>query len=305
MKKIIILLVCIFLMGCTNNENGKTGQPLETDQESPPTVTSLDKKTFKVIRQVELENSEIVGHEISYHVDGLNITGFEVRPSSIEGLKYPLLIYNRGGNNGFAQISDKTVSFLLAKFAEEDFVVLASQYRGSHTEGKDEFGGQDLNDINRLIEMAYDLAYVDTDRIYMLGASRGSVMTLQLLRNRDDIRAAATIGTVSNVESLYYEREDAMKSVLVDCIGGTPEALIKEYENRSAVYWADEVEAPLLLLHGGNDRSVPPLQAITLKEKLDVFGKTSKLIVYENDSHILEENINDAIKEIIEWFKSH
>ena len=53
-------------------------------------------------------------------------------------------------------------------------MVLASQYRGNDGgQGKEEFGGSDINDVLNLIPLAESISFMNADRIVMLGFSRG------------------------------------------------------------------------------------------------------------------------------------
>ena len=66
---------------------------------------------------------------IVYMSDGLRIAGFVVAPRDAAAHPRPLLIFNRGGNRSFGQlVFGDLVDF--AHWAQQGFVVVASQYRG-------------------------------------------------------------------------------------------------------------------------------------------------------------------------------
>ena len=91
--------------------------------------------------------------EISYRSDGLRIAGYILRPIGVNR-KLPAVIYNRGGNRHFGAVRDRTLAFLKG-FARSGYVVLASQYRGGPgSEGRDRFGGDDVNDVLNLVKVA-------------------------------------------------------------------------------------------------------------------------------------------------------
>jgi len=61
---------------------------------------------------------------------------------------YPCVIYNRGGNRDFGGLLVAHGAITLGKLAKEGYVVIASQYRGNGgSEGQEEFGGKDVNDL--------------------------------------------------------------------------------------------------------------------------------------------------------------
>ena len=55
---------------------------------------------------------------------------------------------------------------------------------------------------------------------------------------------------------------------------GTPEENPDLYDERSPVNYVDEVSAPLLMVHGVNDRRVPVSQARIFRDALDEHGYT-------------------------------
>ena len=82
---------------------------------------------------------------IIYASDGLRIAGFLLAPPGPG--PFPCLIYNRGGNREFGSIDDRVVVNLLYLIASWDYLDVASQYRGAcGSEGRDEFGGADVDD---------------------------------------------------------------------------------------------------------------------------------------------------------------
>jgi len=98
-------------------------------------------------------------------------------PAPLAPGKYPCLISNRGGHEDYSAI-DETVLGSLAKLASEGWVIAASQYRGGPgSEGRDELGGGDVDDVLNLIPLLESEPKADPTRIGMLGSSRGGMMT--------------------------------------------------------------------------------------------------------------------------------
>lgn len=81
--------------------------------------------------------------------------------------------------------------YLLAKVG---FVVIASDYRFHGPTGKrDEWGGVDVNDVLNLVPALKSLDFVDSERLYMLGLSRGGTETYIALKRGAPVKAAAVI----------------------------------------------------------------------------------------------------------------
>src|SRR5262249_39402 len=75
---------------------------------------------------------------------------------------------------------------------------------------------------------------------------------------------------------------------------------------RSAVYWPEQINVPVLILHGGADwRADPMSQALDLAKKLQELGKKYELVIYAADDHGLSLNRPDSDRRIVGWFKKH
>jgi dipeptidyl aminopeptidase/acylaminoacyl peptidase len=112
------------------------------------------------------------------------------------GDRLPCLIFNRGGNRGFGALTDGYAAMVLGKLATWGYVVAASQYRGNAGgEGREEFGGADLQDVLHLIPLLESLPQADTSRLGMYGWSRGGLMTyLALTKTTASARRSSAAG---------------------------------------------------------------------------------------------------------------
>src|SRR5258706_1306862 len=115
--------------------------------------------------------------QIKYMSDGLKVVGFIWKPINTGARKLPLIILNHGGNREFSKLTPWQ-QFGYYNYVSNGFVVIGSQYRGiDGGEGKEEFGGADVNDVLNIIPLARSLGYVDMNNVFMLGWSRGAMMT--------------------------------------------------------------------------------------------------------------------------------
>lgn len=243
---------------------------------------------------------------IQYLSDGLRVSGFLWKPKVTKGAPRPLIIYNRGGNREFGAVTPWYWSGFHV-FLENGFVVLASQYRGNDGgEGREEFGGADVRDVLNLIPLARSLGYVDMNNVFMLGASRGGMMTYLALKQGMHVNAAAAIGGLADLVSSTKERPELLTHVYAELIPDFDKRADEALRERSAVYWADRINVPLLIMHGGSDwRANPVTQALAFGQKLQEQHKTYELIVYANDNHGLLLNRSASEKQIIDWFKRY
>jgi dipeptidyl aminopeptidase/acylaminoacyl peptidase len=66
-------------------------------------------------------------------------------------------------------------------------------------EGKDEFGGRDVDDVMALLPIIDGIQEADASRIGMFGMSRGSIMTYRAVVRSRRIKAVAITGGVSDL----------------------------------------------------------------------------------------------------------
>lgn len=259
---------------------------------------------FSLDKELCFEDNQIEIYHITYMSDGLKVKGYLAQPKA-SGI-YPAIIYNRGGNLEFGKLSCATLTF----FATNGFVAIGSQYRGNDGgQGREEFGGEDINDVMNLIPILQTLPNVDASKIGMVGFSRGGMMTYlalkeQTLRGLDDIKAACTVGGMADLFLMAENRQSMVTEVFIPLIGGTPSQIPQEYEARSATYWADKINVPLLIQHGEADWRVSVEEARKLAQELEKYGKNYKLITYPDDDHGLSRH-NGGLYEIFSWLSEH
>lgn len=249
---------------------------------------------------------------VSYMSGGHVISGYVVQAKQPpDSGKRPLLVYNRGGNRSFGKIESLQLFRELLPMAKAGYVVVASQYRGS-TEGDvrkvgvDEFGGKDVDDVMRLIDLSLALPGVDADNIFMLGASRGGMMNYLVARKRSDIRAMATIAAPTDLlAGLQWrpEMEHVYKELIPDYAKNKEAAL----KSRSALLWVEHLPAGLavLSLHGEADDRVNVSDSHAVANRMEQLKRPHKLVVYPGDDHGLQKNRGPARQEILGWFRQH
>ena len=260
--------------------------------------------------------------EMSYASDGLSVHGLLIKPKAPGTRKWPAIIFNRGGNGDLGRITDNgqpcggmtNTSCLdvadLYFLAKEGFVVIASdyRYRGASVK-RDEWGGGEVDDVLNLVPALKSLEYVDADRLYMLGLSRGGTMAYLAIKRGIAVKAAAVIGGVTDVKAWVDARPEMGIVKGNEFIDGFAN-IWPDYEHRaeeyyrarSAVYWADQINLPVVILHSRTDRMVPVTQALRMAEALQENGKVYALRIYDHDGHPLPQNRDDRNRLIVDWF---
>jgi dipeptidyl aminopeptidase/acylaminoacyl peptidase len=242
---------------------------------------------------------------IVYSSGGLRVAGFVYRPARIApGAVMPAVVYNRGGNRDYGAI-DAWDKVIFHRLAESGYVVLASQYRGGGgSEGLDEFGGADVEDVLSLFPLARALGYVDMSNVFMMGFSRGGMMTYLAIRAGAPIRAAAVVGGVSDLAALaaYRPRFLALWASLWPSFSRDAGDQMAE---RSAIHWPERLDKPLLLLHGAGDERVPVDQSLRLAEALRESGRVVEVRVFPGEGHEIGRHSRERDERVIGWFRAH
>lgn len=241
---------------------------------------------------------------ITYKSDGLAVKGIIAKPKKIEGT-LPVIIYHRGGSNDTGKMTVQTLKNKFYFWVKQGYIVIASQYRGvDGGQGKDELGGAECADARNLFNVIKELPYADSNDIYMLGHSRGSMMALMALRGQPPVKAAVLIAPVTDYFSFEKQRPD-LEALLNTIIPGMPGNKQEAYTHRSAVCWADEISVPLLIMHGDADTTCDLSQSVALVNALEKHGKQYKLIIYPGGDHHLIDYQDDINQQALEWFVTH
>lgn len=243
-----------------------------------------------------------------YMVDGNKVKGFIIQPKNITE-KLPVVIYNRGGNGNYGGVVFASMVRNLFPIAEQGFVIIGSQYRGTFSKdkgGDDEFGGKDVNDVTALFKLIPSIASANKNRIGMFGISRGGMQTYLSLKQTNQAKAVAVISGVSDLSIGLAERP-AMEKVYKKRIPNYNDNKQTELEKRSVLKWLDKIpqDVPILLLHGTADKRVAVEQSITLAAALNKAKMPNKLVLYPEDNHGLVRNKEQATQEIVAWFKKY
>jgi dipeptidyl aminopeptidase/acylaminoacyl peptidase len=246
---------------------------------------------------------------ITYLSDGLRVVGYLWRPAAVrDGDRLPLLVFHRGGALEDSKLRPNT-QFGFDRFVRAGYVVIGTQYRGNDGgEGREEFGGADVRDVLAVMRVGQALPYVDPQRVFALGYSRGGMMALLAARAGAPYLAIATVGAPTDLRGAHAGGGGtaaigslATARRLIPGLDADPGAALSA---RSAAAWAGELRAPVLILHGGADPIVSAAaHALPFAARLRDAGKTHDLVVYDGDTHGLQLRGRERDERILEWFR--
>jgi dipeptidyl aminopeptidase/acylaminoacyl peptidase len=190
----------------------------------------------------------------------------------------PLIVNPHGGPRAADYRSfDLYSQVLLAR----GYSVLQVNYRGSTGRGREfvellyeDWGGDEQADVAAGVRhvLRYN-DWLDADRVAVFGGSYGGYSAFMQLLQYPDLYAAGVgwIG-VTDLGDMFENTMPHFRTELLEKQLGTPEENPRLYDERSPVNLVESLSAPLLIVHGVNDRRVPISQARLLREALTEAG---------------------------------
>ncbi len=248
---------------------------------------------------------------ITYLSDGLKVKGYIAYPAELEQ-KYPCIIWNRGGFGNKGAIDEFTAKGIFGQLASWGYVVFASQFRGNAGgDGKDSFGGDDINDVLNLIPLAEELDFVERVKWGIEGWSRGGMMTylaLTKVKNRFDgaisFSCAIITGGIANLRC-NSDESPFMRRLYEETMGAYPDAEFKsKCESRSIINFPERLpkETPLLIMHGTKDNRVLPHDSLDLSYLLLKHDIPYRLVMLEGGDHFMRKHRNEVDEMRRKWY---
>ncbi len=267
-------------------------------------------KTF--ISEIALSSPEEITFTSS---DGLEIQGWLLRPYGFqEGKKYPFVLEIHGGPHA---MYGQTFFHELQLLAAKGYVVLYTNPRGSHGYGqefvngvRENYGKGDYHDLMEAVDYCLEqYSFIDENRLGVTGGSYGGFMTNWIVGHTNRFKAAVTQRSISNWLSFYgvsdigffFTKWEHGVNLMEDPT---------ELWDISPLKYAENVETPLLILHGEKDYRCPIEQGEQLFITLKHLNKEVEFIRFPNANHELSRSGNPTLRvarldNICRWFEKY
>ncbi|KAH8664221.1 Alpha/Beta hydrolase protein [Xylariales sp. PMI_506] len=229
------------------------------------------------------------------------------------GQKPPLIIQSHGGPTGH---TPPGLQLPLQYWTSRGYATFGINYTGSSGHGKayrelltSRWGAIDVDDVAECVEYLIETGRVDGSRVGIRGGSAGGYNVLQALCHYPEIFAGGvSLYGISEVKLLLattHKMESQYGGTLMFQPGMTEEEKQKLMEERSPVNYAGNITAPLLLIHGEEDKVVPISQAYTMYDDITERGGNVKLVKFPGEGHGFRkgENKTKAYEEEENWWK--
>jgi dipeptidyl aminopeptidase/acylaminoacyl peptidase len=239
---------------------------------------------------------------------GTALEGIATFPAGYEkGKKYPFLVLPHGG----PEANDALVFDAFSRnVAGLGYVVLQPQYRGSTGYGADflaaiyqHFGDRAYEDVDSATDYAIAQGWADPNRLAIFGWSAGGFMTSWTVTQTNRYKAAIEGAGITDWGPFLWTSDISQVDYDARWTDENPDAFSKF----SAVYFANKVTTPLLILHGEADQRVPTFQGTEYFQLLAARGKTVRMVTYPGSPHfpVLWEQRLDVMKELTDWLTKY
>ncbi len=244
--------------------------------------------------------------------DGLYCDAYLYLPPGFDETKrYPGLVQVHGGGtnaygNGWHAVEQW--------FSQQGFVVMAIEYRGSSGYGREfaglsygDWGGGQTRDTVAAGEWLKAQPYVNNVGIY--GGSYGGYMTLHAIVAAPDLFQAAVdmYGNTNKVTAHQYCDRVGRVFVARDYWGRYPEEMKELMDRASTHHSLHKIKTPLLIMHGAEDKRVPPEESEQVAAIMQQNGLPHEYVVYPGEGHGFRkrEHRIDCYTRMLGWFRTY
>lgn len=253
---------------------------------------------------------------ISYAArDGLTIPAFLTLPAGATG-PAPMVVMVHGGpavRDVWAW--DKEVQLLAAN----GYVVFQPQFRGSSGFGRKfeqagygQWGRAMQEDITSGVEHLIRQGVADPKRICIYGSSYGGYAAMWgLVKDPGLYRCGISFAGVSDIAYMFSDSSDlnddkAARELMRSHFGELKQNKDR-YDQVSPLKQAARISAPVLLIHGEEDRRVPIAHGEKMKRALEDNHKSVQWLSFPNEGHGLYYLVNEQryLETLLEFLDKH
>jgi len=220
------------------------------------------------------------------HIDGTLLHGRLLIPSNLDTTKkYPVIIgpvYSDTVRNQWSRGIIGTFQQYLA--LEGQYIGFHIDIRGSSGYGvsfrdqfKFEVGDLDIDDLHSGVKYLKTLPYVDPERIAIWGISYGGLLTTMSLFKKPGVYKAGVAGAPAT--NVWHAMTSEVRLL------GRPDTHPEVFKRSSSFSHAENLQDPLMIIHGMYDSAVLFKDSVQLVEKLMLSEKNFDFVVAPSAWH--------------------
>ncbi|WP_010529811.1 S9 family peptidase [Lentibacillus jeotgali] len=265
-----------------------------------------------LLDNIELSEPEMLSLKAD---DGWEIQGWLLCPYGFEeSKKYPFVLEVHGGPHA---MYGQTFFHELQLLAAKGYVVLYTNPRGSHGYGqtfvnacREDYGGKDYSDLMSAVDYVLDkYDFIDQDRLGVTGGSYGGFMTNWVVSHTKRFKAAVTQRCISNWLSFYGVSDIGYFFTKWELGNNLLEDPAKLWDF-SPLKYAENIETPLLLVHGEKDFRCPIEQSEQMFVALKHLRKEVEFVRFPGANHELSRSGKpemriERLNHITRWFDEY
>jgi len=240
--------------------------------------------------------------------DGREVPALFYEPGTGNGAGTPVVVNVHGGPESQSRpVFAPVTQYLLGR----GYGVFFPNVRGSTGYGK---AYTHLDDVRLWMDSVKDLAHAaywlrerGHERVGVMGGSYGGFMVLAALTEYPDLWSAGVdIVGIANLVT-FLENTGSYRRGLREPEYGSLENDREFLESISPIHKADNIAAPLMVIHGKNDPRVPVGEAEQIVDRVKGNGGAVEYLLYEDEGHGLAKLKNrlDAYPKIAAFLDEH
>lgn len=242
--------------------------------------------------------------------DGIEIPAFLYLPEDWDGQPLPFIIHAHGGpESQFRPSFVRHFQYLILN----GYGILAPNIRGSSGYGIDFIKMDDykkrkdsIRDIYEAARWLVDNGYAEYGKIAIKGGSYGGYVTLAALVDYAEIFGAGICSVgISNFVTFLENTADYRRAIREAEYGPLSD---REFLTEiSPLTNAEQIRAPLLLVHGENDPRVPVEEARQIARSIKARGGTVETLIFPDEGHGIGKLSNRLIfyRKMVEFLDEH
>jgi dipeptidyl aminopeptidase/acylaminoacyl peptidase len=229
--------------------------------------------------------------------DGLKIPGFLTLPRGLEEKNLPLVVLPHGGP---AAADTLEFDWWAQALAAQGYAVLQPNYRGSALDtkfmeaGYGEWGRKMQTDLSDGVRYLARQGVIDPKRVCIVGASYGGYAALAGVTLDPGVyRCAVAVSGVSDLRLMRkwtIAHHSSLSQRYWDRFMGTTDQHDPALIAISPIEHVNEVNVPVLLIHGKDDTVVPYEQSDVMLGALKRAGKPVDLVTLKHEDHWLSRS---------------
>ncbi|WP_144006931.1 S9 family peptidase, partial [Pelomonas sp. KK5] len=185
--------------------------------------------------------------------------------------------------------------------ANRRYGVLQVNFRGSDGYGSEfkraglqRWGLEMQDDLSDAVDWAVAQGYADPKRICIVGGSYGGYAALMgLVKTPQLYRCGVSLAGVTDLQDLVrYESDYYGGRVQAEAQIGDWWSDRERLKATSPARQVERIRAPVLLMHGSDDRVVPVEQSRDMAKALQRAGKPVRYVEQDGGDHQLSRNVN-------------